>query len=495
MSNLRRNHLPSIGMPLGMKDGVAKPTDAYYGMLPKWQLIDDLMGGTLRMREAGRTWLPMEDRETAHNYDNRLQRSYLYGAFKDTIQKLSAKPFSKPVATSGDLPEQMQDMIDNIDYRKRDLTQFARLIFEDGLKYGLGHVLVDFPMTGGNLSLGAERAYGIRPYLCRIAPRDLIAWKTERQADGSEKLIQIRFIERRTEYVEGEGQFGEEVNEYIRVIEPKRWELWKKQADSEEYFKVDEGVHSFDGVPLATFYTAQDDYMTANPPLEDLAWLNLAHWQSLSDQRNILRFARIGILFASGLDEEEIEQGVTVGASQLISSTNPEAKLQYVEHSGRAIGAGEDDLKRLEDRMEVLGLQPLVQTTGNNTATGRAMDEARTHSNIQSWIRGLENTLQTAFEHASEWIGGTLPDDFAIDIFNDFGVSLSATDDVKALITMKQAGLIQHQTFLDEIKRRGIIADQIDAQDEIEAIGEEALADMEALALQVPIEEDEGDDE
>ncbi|MAK37623.1 MAG: hypothetical protein CMC15_15805 [Flavobacteriaceae bacterium] len=492
MTSLRRNHLPSYGMPMGMKPSVAKPTEAYFRMLPKWQLIDDLMGGTLTMRSAGRQWLPMEDRESAHNYDMRLQRSYLYGAFKDTIQKLSAKPFSKPVATSGAMPEQMEAMVENIDYRKRDLTQFARLIFEDGLKYGLGHVLVDFPMTGGNLSYGAERSSGVRPYFCRIAPRDMISWRTERQADGSERLVQIRFVERRTEYGDN---FEEKVCEYIRVIEPKMWQLWKKEDDSEDYIKVDEGTHSYDGVPLATFYTAQEDYLTATPPLEDLAWLNLAHWQSLSDQRNILRFARIGILFASGLDEEEIEQGVTVGASQLISSTNPDAKLQYVEHSGRAIGAGEDDLKRMEERMEVLGLQPLIQATGNATATARAMDEAKTHSNIQAWIRGLENTLQTAFEFASEWIGTTMPEDFAVDIFNDFGVSLSATDDMKSLIAMKQAGLIQHQTFLDEVKRRGILADQIDSQDEIEAIGEEAVADMQAMSLQVPIEEEEDDDE
>ena len=65
---------------------------------------------------------------------------------------------------------------------------------------------------------------------------------------------------------------------------------------------------------------------------------------------------------------------------------------------------------------------------------------------------------------------------------------------MKSLIAMKQAGLIQHQTFLDEVKRRGILADQIDSQDEIEAIGEEAVADMQAMSLQVPIEEEDDDE-
>ena len=130
--------------------------------------------------------------------------------------------------------------------------------------------------------------------------------------------------------------------------------------------------------------------------------------------------------------------------------------------------------------MEVLGLQPLVQATGNATATARAMDEARTHSNIQAWIRGVENMLEKAYDFAGRWVGQTLPDDFAVDIFNDFGVSLSAGEDVKALITMKQGGIISHQTFLDEVKRRGVLGDEVDALAEIETIGE---AEAEAMRV------------
>lgn len=154
----------------------------------------------------------------------------------------------------------------------------------------------------------------------------------------------------------------------------------------------------------------------------------------------------------------------------MISSTNPDAKLNYVEHSGAAIGAGEKDLRSLEERMEVLGLQPLMQSTGNVTATARAMDEARQHSNIQAWIRGLENTIENAFAHAGQWIGAELSEDFAVDVFNDFGVTLSASEDVKSLTEMVRSGLISHATYLQEVKRRGIIADELDVQNEIEEV-------------------------
>jgi hypothetical protein len=198
----------------------------------------------------------------------------------------------------------------------------------------------------------------------------------------------------------------------------------------------------------------------------------------LSDQRNILRFARIGILFASGVSEEEVEGGFSVGPSNMFVSTNPDAQLRYVEHTGRAIGAGEDDLVRLEERMEVLGLQPLIRNQGNVTATARSMDEARTHSNLQAWIRSLEATLEAAFIVAGRWVGVGVPDDFGVDVFNEFSISMTAAEDVRSLIDMRNAGQITHKTFLHEVKRRGVLASEVDIEQELaEAEPPEVIVD------------------
>ena len=454
---------------------VDTPSAAYHQMSRKWALVDDLLGGTQTMRDAGKIWLPKEKREEESDYQVRLSRSYLYGAFKDTVLKLSAKPFSRAVNVYGEIPEALAQITGNADLLGRDLSQFSRTLFEDGLKYGLSHVLVDFPAIGGGLTLAEERATGARPYFCHISPRDMIAWRTAKQADGTEVLAQIRFKERRIAYDEA---FGEREANYVRVIEPQRWELWEDVEGKGEYMMIDHGDHSFDGVPLVTFYANRKGFMESDPPLEDLAWMNLAHWQSLSDQRNILRFARIGILFASGVSEEEVEGGFSVGPSNMFVSTNPDAQLRYVEHTGRAIGAGEDDLVRLEERMEVLGLQPLIRNQGNVTATARSMDEARTHSNLQAWIRSLEATLEAAFIVAGRWVGVGVPDDFGVDVFNEFSISMTAAEDVRSLIDMRNAGQITHKTFLHEVKRRGVLASEVDIEQELaEAEPPEVIVD------------------
>jgi len=50
--------------------------------------------------------------------------------------------------------------------------------------------------------------------------------------------------------------------------------------------------------------------MQAKPPLLDLAWLNVEHWQSASDQSNILHVARVPIC-----SPRISEGGLIVGAA------------------------------------------------------------------------------------------------------------------------------------------------------------------------------------
>ena len=69
-------------------------------------------------------------------------------------------------------------------------------------------------------------------------------------------------------------------------------------------------------VPVVECAVDADYAMRARPPLLDLAWLNLAHWQSSSDQRHILHIARVPILFARGMDTAESQ--IDIGPNRII---------------------------------------------------------------------------------------------------------------------------------------------------------------------------------
>ena len=459
-------------------DAVDSPSLEYRRMERRWELLHDLLGGTLTMREAEHKWLPQEPREEYASYHNRLRRSFLFNAYGDTVEKLTSKPFSRPVVAQGSLPAPIDSMLDDMDMAGTNLTQFARQMFRSAIVYGLTHVLVDFPKSQAQ-TLDEERRTGTRPVFIHISPTQLIGCKHEISPSGGMRLKQVRIKETRVETV---GEFGETEVEYVRVISDTDYQLYRKDYEADgsaegDYRLVEEGQHTFGDVPLITYYINRNGYMSATPPLEDLAFMNLAHWQSMSDQRNILRFARVGLLFAAGFSDEEMEEGIAIGPNQLIRSTNENAKMQYVEHDGKAISSGQEDLSTLETRMEVLGMQPLVQSSsGVQTATGKAIDESRTHSAIQAWIRSLENSLTAAFRYAARWMNLEVPTDFTVEVFNDFGISLRAEEDVKNLILIRSRGDISQDTFLREIKRRGVISDNLDIEAEIETASAESSA-------------------
>ena len=471
-------------------NNVNEPSSSYKAMAEKWGLLHDLLGGTSAMRAAGKSRLPIETREEEQAYENRLQRSYLYGALADTIDKIVSKPFSRPAIVRGNVPDALKEVVEDPAMKGLDLTQFARELFADAVTHGVAHVLVDFPSVAGGLSMADEKAEGVRPYFVRVSPPDMIGWRSSRQAGGRERLTEVRLREYRTE---SDGGWGDTQVERVRVLREDEWQLWQKIG--EEWLMVEEGTHTYGGIPIVSLYLDPTGFMTADPPFEDLAWLNLAHWQSLSDQRNILRFARMPLLYQFGISEEEIESEITIGPSQLIRSINPDAKMGYVEHGGRAIESGDKDLRNLEAQMEVMGLQPLISKTGGATATGRALDESRTHSNIQAWIRALEDTLGEALAVAGRWMGVELPDDVAVDVFSDFGLTMKAEQDIRALVDMRKSNLITHKTFLEEVKRRGLLSDTVDVDIEIEMVDEEATAQAGALETFLSDEPTENEDD
>ena len=459
---------------------VATPCHAHREMSCEWKLIDDLSGGTAAMRRAGKEWLPQEDAESDDTYSKRLKRSFLYEILKDTRRRLASRPFSEPVKLSETLPERLAGMEKNVDGLGQDVTQFARQAFDANMGRGLVHTLVDYPDLSSPGETNEERRdrvtledeYLIHPIFTHITADDLLGWETAADPVLGRYTTLIRFRECVLEKDPGD-EWSECLVEQIRVVEAWKWRVYRKNKDGDwGIFK--EGTRTLGEVGVRTWYTNRTGHMTAESPLRALAWLNLQHWCSSSDQNNILRFARFGTLFGSGFTDDEVSKGIVLGPSRLLRSKNKDAKLVVVEHSGAAIGAGRQDLLDIEARAEVLGLAPLMERSGGVTATGRAIDESRTTCDVLAWVIAGEQHLLECFKLAAKWVGVTLPDSFRVNIHSDFAIGARAAEDIKNLLAMRVAGQITHRTFLTEIRRRALIGEDVDIEQEVEDVENES---------------------
>lgn len=456
---------------------VNDPCPAYLEMARHWDMVDDLMGGTLRMQEVAlqsEKWLPRFAHEEPDQYRKRVEISVLYNALADTVSQLTAKPFSEPLSLGGELPPKLAALEANADRAGRSLHSVARWSFEDACKYGLTHLQIDMAEiadAGPRPTIEDQVSGRSRPSIIPRSAKDVIGWKSTTDADGAHALTQVRI----REFVEvDDGPWGTKTVEQILVLNAPRggkvgtWERYREGKErAKDWILHSKGTHRHPGVPLVTWYTKQTGFMTALPPLEDLACLNVRHWQSGSDQARILSFARAAaMVLLAGLRPEEMKDS-TIAFMRIIRSTSEVASATMIEHSGKAVEAGEKDLEKIEQRMVTLGQQPFTELVSDATATGVKSQGSKTRTLIQMWIADEEVALNAALAIAAWFQNVDLPGDVKADIHSDFVDFGGAAAEHDSLLRARQARQITQATYLRESKRRRFYSEALDVDAEV----------------------------
>lgn len=445
---------------------VSDECDGYKRMQKWWILIHDLLGGTEAMREAGERWLPKEEGESREQYADRLGYSMLYAAYEESVNELANKPFSRPMTVT-DLPKGLEYLLADCDGRGTSIGSFTNSTFWDITNYGFAHILVDYSTIPTDVTAGEETRSGARVLWVHIPVVDLIGWQYD---DDQQELLQIRYKYTTTV---PDGAFGEKITDWIRVYERTQISTYMKQSNG-EYTLQTTVVNTLGKIPLKTIYSNQIGTMMAKPPLLNLAWVNVQHWQSSSEQRRILGFSRFAILFGKGFEKKQISEGIDVGPSKAIFTSGENAAMNFVEHSGKAIEAGARDLEDLEQKMSLLGHRPLSQRINRETATSKKINEDRNMTQIQSWIREAESGMVGVLKLSCEWSKIDAPETMAVDIFSDFDVSLYGSDDKEFLLDMHKEGALPRKALLHEVQRRGVIGEKWTVEELLEMVDEEA---------------------
>jgi hypothetical protein len=439
-------------------------------MAENWPIVDALLGGTPAMRKARTTYLPQWPGETSDAYKARVETATLFPAFPRTVEVLAGKPFSKPVTTTEDVPARITEWCEDIDLQGRNLHAFAAAITESALSHGIQGILVDYPKAQNFRTKAEEQAAGIRPYWVQIHAGNILGWKSQR-INGAETLTQLRLLE---QAVENDGEFGEKIIEQVRVLTPGAWATYR-ESDKEtpdkkkEWVLHESGTTSLPKIPFVPVYGRRTGFMTAVPPLLELAYMNVEHWQSKSDQQTILHVARVPILFGKSLGETT----VTVGAGSLVNSDHEHADLRYVEHSGAAIEAGRLSLLDLEDRMRQVGAELLVIKPGKTTVAQTVAENEAGMCALQRIVEDVEDALDQAIALTCEWVGEKPAGN--VRLFNDFGVASLAEASLELLRDMNVDGTFSDESLFNEAKRRGVIAPETDWKDEKARIAQNAV--------------------
>lgn len=431
-----------------------------------------LMGGTRAMRDAGKTYLPIWPQESEEAWTARKNCSALFPGFKKALQTMVGRPFETPVGVGDDVPAKIEATFENIDLAGRDLDQFARDVFTAMLRDGLTWVLADYPTIPEGSTAADEVAMGAQPYLVHIPLENMISYRLELVA-GKHQVVHARWFECSDEF---DGKWGTKEVKRIRVWEPGLVQLWEERKSEltgvTDWALIAEGVVSLQEVPIVCFYGDRTGFWQGQPPLEDLAWLNVQHWQSASDQRHVLHVARVPLLGADLDNRANQAEPVALGPGGIVTGfTN----LRYIEHTGAAIEAGRTDLLDLEDQMKRVAGELLtreVQKTA--TETGQEASEGA------SWLRRLAFNFQDGFEEClrlmAAWVGEAGGGTISLD--TDWDEETLASDIMAALTAARTAGQISKETYLWNLKEGGVLPPDRTIEQELDALDTEGMAAM-----------------
>ena len=445
---------------LGGTDSPFTRTRAVLDMMKGWEIMKAVTEGTEYLRENSEAFLPLEPREDYTAYMARVNRAVFSPFTQRLIRAATGLVLRKPITLTGD-PYWTEMFKMDVDGCGSDLDEYARRILMCSLTYGQSHILVDYPAPSGAVSLAEERAQDRRPYWIEVDPNNLYGWRLDRESNYG-NLVQVRLAEKA---VLPDGDFGEKVFEQIRVIEPGKYRVFRKtdqidemydladnsyagefdaQTTGEEYKEVESGEFSLGEIPLVTIYSGKTENLVSKPPLLDIAYLNLAHFQRQADLIHSLHVASQPMLVMEGYDDQTKDVAISVNYAM---ATQPGNKVYYVEPASSAFDAQSAEIKELQMQMATLGISTLSQQKFvAESADARRLDRVDTNSMLAMVSMELEQKLQKAFNFSAQYVGIKPPE---VKISRDFDIERLIGQDITALTSLFDQQVINREEFRD----------------------------------------------
>jgi Domain of unknown function (DUF4055) len=444
-------------------------------MQQRTKMLRAVYGGTETMRAQDKTFLPQYEKESDTRYTARLNSTFALNKLREAVDAASAKPFRtllKLQNTDPDLDVWAQD----IDLQGNHLHVFAHQFFNNAMLDGMCHLLVDHPDTYNLPNLAAQKASGARPFM-KMFKVDEVAAAYDLYVGGDTKTVHVRI---RSQRAERDG-FKEVLFNQMRVIEidPTKTsgivQLWEQRATSGGSnwdFIGETPLNNMAEVPFVTMYAGEKeaDYLV-RPVFIDLAYKQIEHWISSSDQRSILSAARFPMLACSGVQiDPEDEKQFAIGPYKVLYAPEANGRWYYVEPRGTAIESGAKDLDKLEMQMDMMALNPVTGTHRQYVPQNeRDIQETRVHSVVHDMAINCQDAIEKGVRFMGQWTSRDYSQVTAI-LNTEFSNTKDRIEEVKQLVALYEKRGISRETLLREVYKRNLLGDDFNMANELTAL-------------------------
>lgn len=394
----------------------------YEQQYPRWVRMDHVCDGEDAVKKAGEAYLPMPNKDLGTKavkarYENLKDRAVFVEVTKDTLDKYTGQAFKDDPILNVD--ERMQYMKRDANGSGVSIYQLGQKAFESQLKHGRCGLLVDYPSTGGEISLADAERKAIRPTISFYGAKSIINWRTT--TEGGRVKLSMLVLEETVNEVDLDDEFvTKQVKQWRRLgLDEVGYfvEIWREDESVQDgdakftmfgdriYPKKHNGDH-WDRILFIPIGSDTNDWCIQGIPLESLAKVNLAHYRNSAAYEDSVHYCGQIQPWMSGVDKARLEhyekQDIRIGSGTLLM-LGDNGSFGYAQAEPNIL-AGEAMDKKYVLMME-LGAK-LSESQGTQKTATQSDHEAGSQNSIASMcIANLNEAMHDALMLAYEYIG------------------------------------------------------------------------------------------
>ena len=423
-------------------------THPHYNLrAPQWARCRNTYDGQDAVKAAGESYLPKLGGQDDDDYEAYAKRALFFGAVERTIAGLVGAVMRKaPVIEA---PEKLEALFTDITGTGMSLNEFISWALSEQLLQGRIGILPDWDNVAD------------RPVLSNYATEKVINWHF---ADDKQWVI----LQEAYSEIDPEDEYKVvEAIQYRKLLLDGSYQqvIYRKTDKNGEFTVYDTITPSrkgaaLDAIPLIVTNTNGMGYTSSEPPLLNLADVNLSHYRTSADLEHGRHWTALPTPWVSGVDSA-IKMAIGSGAVWCLPD---HGKAGYLEFTGQGLQALEKGMDEKSGMMAKLGAQLLeARKSGVEAADSVRLRQNAEASVLQSSVTITETVINNALNTMSEWAGwGAV----SVKLNNDFVDSTLNPQDLKELLAAWQTGGISQNTFLYQMQRGEMLPPEVSIEDE-----------------------------
>ncbi|HAK8205095.1 TPA: DUF4055 domain-containing protein [Salmonella enterica] len=437
---------------------------AYSEFLPEWQLVGDCVDGERAVKKQREKYLPHPGDEGQNNENDRkrysayLKRAPFINATGRTLTGLIGIAFNKPVKIQ--LSGKLNVIESDSDGEGQPLTQLIRDALSQNLQRGRAGILSDYT-SGGTQTVATAG----RPVIRLFTAKQIINWRV---TNNKTSLVVLHY----QEPLDDPNAFElimQNIWLELRLVNgfamSRKWREGDEglQADGWVALK-DAGGKRLEELPWAWIGAINNDHTPDAPPLADIAYINIKHYQAEADIAEIAHTVGQPTIAISEVSQQWADKylnSVKVGVRNgLVLPVGGKISMVQAEDRNLPLTVAE----RREKQMAMLGAKLVERNTSARTAT-QASDEAQTDNSVLSLCAGnVEQAVNRALSFAAKFVGNG---DGQIELNKRYELSQLDSASLTAMMAMVQSGQMRLIDFIRYQQSIGLI-DQQEKPEQIE---------------------------